>query len=73
MAENKNKELFENMPVPKAVRTMVIPTIISQMIVLFYNMADTFFLGRANNPLMVAGAALILPVFNITLALNTEV
>ena len=69
MAENRNKDLFENMPVPQAVRKMVIPTIIGQMIILLYNMADTFFLGQTGNPLMVAGAALILPVFNITLAL----
>lgn len=69
MAENRNKELFENMPVPQAVRKMVVPTIIGQMIVLLYNMADTFFLGKTNDPRIVAGAALILPVFNISLAL----
>ena len=43
------------MPVPEAVRTMALPTIISQLIVLVYNMADTFYLGRTNNPFMVAG------------------
>lgn len=32
-------------------------------------MADTFYVGRTNNPYMVAGASLILPVFNITLCL----
>lgn len=48
---------------------MMMPTIISQIIVLIYNMADTFYVGRTNNPYMVAGASLILPVFNITLSL----
>ena len=57
------------MPVPDAVRTMALPTIISQLIVLIYNMADTFYLGRTNNPFMVAGVSLILPVFNICLSL----
>ena len=57
------------MPVPEAVRTMALPTIISQLIVLVYNMADTFYLGRTNNPFMVAGVSLILPVFNICLSL----
>lgn len=57
-----NIDVFENMSVPKAVSTMAIPTIIGQLIILFYNMADTFFLGRTNNPLMVAGASLILTV-----------
>ncbi|MBO5557036.1 MAG: cation transporter, partial [Oscillospiraceae bacterium] len=47
---------------------MAVPTVISQLIVLIYNMADTFFVGRTNNPYMVAGAALILPIFNLTIA-----
>ncbi len=68
--EAKNKEIFEELPVPRAVRTMAIPTIISQLIVLIYNMADTFFIGRTNDPYMVAGASLILPLFNITLSLS---
>lgn len=68
MAE-RNTELFERMPVSKAVLTMAVPTIIGQLIVLFYNMADTFFIGRTGNPFMVAGASLILPIFNITISL----
>ena len=56
-----NKELFETMPVAKAVRIMAVPTIMGQLIVLIYNMADTYFIGKTNNPYMVASAALILP------------
>ena len=69
MEQEKNKVIFESMPVPEAVRIMALPTIISQLIVLVYNMADTFYLGRTNNPFMVAGVSLILPVFNICLSL----
>lgn len=69
MEQDKNKAIFESMPVPEAVRIMALPTIISQLIVLIYNMADTFYLGRTNNPFMVAGVSLILPVFNICLSL----
>ncbi|MBR3357939.1 MAG: MATE family efflux transporter [Solobacterium sp.] len=68
-AENRNIAVFEQMPVPKAVRTMVIPTIMGQLIILLYSIADTFFVGRTNNPLMVAGASLVLPVFNVCTAL----
>lgn len=68
--EGPNTEIFERLPVPKAVQKMILPTIMGQMIVLIYNMADTFFLGRTGNPYMVAGASLILPVFNISLALS---
>lgn len=66
---NTNTDIFENMPVPKAVRTMAVPTVIGQLIVLIYSMADTFFIGRTNNPYMVAAASLILPIFNITLSI----
>ena len=44
MEQEKNKVIFESMPVPEAVRIMALPTIISQLIVLVYNMADTFYL-----------------------------
>ena len=69
MSETKSKEIFETLPVPKALREMAVPTIFSQIIILIYNLADTFFVGRTNNPYMVAGASLILPVFNICLSL----
>lgn len=64
-----NKAIFETLPIAQAVRIMAVPTIFSQIIVLIYNMADTFYLGQTNNPYMVAGVSLILPIFNITLSL----
>ena len=64
----QNKALFEEMPPLKALSVMAIPTVISQLIILIYNMADTFFLGKTNNPYMVAGASLILPLFNVSIA-----
>ena len=64
----ENVELFERMPVPKAVLTMAVPTVVAQLIILIYNMADTFFIGRANDPYMVAGASLILPIYNVCIA-----
>ena len=63
----KKDDIFCELPVPAALRKMVIPAVASQLIVLIYNMADTFFVGQTNNPYMVAGTSLILPVFNITL------
>ena len=60
-----NRQVFESMPVPKALATLAVPTIIGQLIVLIYSLADTFFIGRTGNPYMVAAASLVLPVFNI--------
>lgn len=64
-------ELFETLPVPVALRRMIVPAAVSQIIVLIYNMADTFYIGRTNNPYMLAGASLILPVFNMLLCLSS--
>ena len=67
--EEEREQVFERLPVPQALRVMIVPAVISQLIVLIYNMADTFYVGRTGNPYMVAGTSLILPVFNITLCL----
>lgn len=64
-----SKEIFETLPIPKALKVMAVPTVISQIIILIYNLADTFFVGKTDNPYMVAATSLILPVFNITLSL----
>ena len=40
---NGNREIFEEMAVPKALAKLAIPTIISQLITMIYNMADTFY------------------------------
>lgn len=66
---SSQEDVFEHLPIPIALRKMIVPAVTSQLIVLIYNMADTFFVGQTNNPYMVAGASLILPVFNITLCL----
>ena len=42
MEHDKNRNIFETIPVPQTVRIMALPTIISQLIILIYNMADTF-------------------------------
>ena len=59
------------MTVPQAVRTMAVPAVVSQLIVLIYNLADTYFIGQTNNPAMVAGVSLILPLFNLSLAIGS--
>lgn len=67
--ETSREEIFREYTVAKALRVMVVPSIISQLIVLIYNMADTFYVGQAHNPYMTAATSLILPVFNISLCL----
>lgn len=65
-----NKELFETMPVARALTKMAVPTIISQLITMIYNLADTYFIGRTDNPYMVAAASLSYVLFFILTALS---
>lgn len=69
-AIDNSKALFADAPVSRALRTMIAPTIMSQVIVLIYNMADTFYVGRTSDPYMVAGVSLILPVFNLLICIS---
>lgn len=65
---NKN-ELFAHVPVPKALAAMAVPTIISQMVNLIYNMVDGFFIGRTGNSYMMAATSLILTLTMLHVAL----
>lgn len=67
-AQTKGREIFESWPVPKALFELALPMIFGQLIILIYSLADTFYIGRTNNPLMVAGVSLLLPVFNISIS-----
>lgn len=61
----REKELYADSPVPKAVATMVIPTVISQIITVIYNLADTWYVGLTGDAAAVAAISLCLPVYNI--------
>ncbi|MDO4312503.1 MAG: MATE family efflux transporter [Eubacteriales bacterium] len=61
--EVSTKEIFETKPVPSALAKMAVPTIVSQLITLIYNIADTWFIGQTNNPYMVAASSLVLTIF----------
>lgn len=63
------KEIFETRPIPSALAKMAVPTIVSQLITLVYNIADTWFIGQTNNPYMVAASSLVLTIFLMTTAL----
>ena len=47
-------ELFEKVPVLRSVLTLAIPTVISQIILVVYNMADTFFIGMTGSDTMMS-------------------
>lgn len=52
---NEN-ELMGQMKISKAVAKMAVPSVISSLVTVVYNMADTFFVGQTGDPLQVAFA-----------------
>lgn len=69
--EQKSLEVFESMPVPKAVFRNALPAMAAMLMVLVYNLADTFFIGQTHDALQVAAVSLATPVFLIFMALGT--
>jgi len=63
MDRNENRALFAQAPVGRAVVSLVAPTVISQLITVIYNMADTFFIGQIGDPNQVAAVSLCMPMF----------
>lgn len=63
-------DLFENTPIPKAVMKMSVPTVITSLVMVIYNLADTFFVGMLNDPVQNAAVTLAGPVLLAFNAVN---
>ena len=59
----EKSELFETVPVGRAVVALALPTVIGQIITVIYNMADTYFIGQLGNPAEVAAVQVAMPLF----------
>ena len=71
MAKTHSKiELFETMPIPKAVVQMSVPIVIGSLVSIIYNLADTFFVGMLNDPIQNAAVTLVYPVMLAFNAVN---
>lgn len=65
----QNETVFRDAPVRKAVAQMAIPTVISSLVLVVYNMADTFFVGQTHDAYQVAAVSLTNPVFVMYMAI----
>lgn len=63
MNNDNSIEIFENMPVKKAVIKLAVPTVIGQLVVLAYNLADTWFVGQTKDSVQVAAVTVSFSVF----------
>lgn len=63
MNDEKSIEIFENMPIKQAVIKLAVPTVIGQLVVLVYNLADTWFVGQTKDNAQVAAVTVSFSVF----------
>ncbi len=64
------EEVFERLPVKRAVLAQILPAIASQMVALLYSLADTFFVGRLNDPDQTAAVTTAGAVFLLLTAVS---
>ena len=63
-------ELFERMPIHRAVMKLAIPTIASSLVMVLYNLADTYFVGMLGDAVQNAAVTLAAPVLLAFNAVN---
>jgi len=63
-------DLFETMPIPKAVFKLALPTILAMLVAVFYSLADTYFVSLLNDPIETAAVTLASTVTLLFNAVN---
>lgn len=71
MEDNKSMEVFAKAPIRKAVLQNALPAMAAMLMVLIYNLADTFFIGQTHDDLQVAAVSLATPAFLLFMSVGT--
>ena len=64
------KDLFEKKSVLSAVITLALPSVMGQIILVIYNMADTLFVGLTKSDAMITSVTVCLPAFMFLSAIS---
>lgn len=67
----KAEEMFEKGSVWKAIAKMSIPAVITMMVMILYNMADMYFVGKTGDSLQIAAISLASPLYLLETAVGT--
>lgn len=65
-----NIEIMESAPIPQAILTLSLPTVLSTIISLLYSLTDTYFVGLMDDPVQLSAVALAYPAFAIIQAIG---
>lgn len=66
----KEQYLFEKAPVLTAILKLAMPSVAGQIILVLYNMADTFFVGLTNSDAMITAVTVCMPAFMFLSAIS---
>ena len=70
MKNAQKTELFEQMSIPRAVLTLSVPTVLSSLVMVLYNLADTYFVGMLQDSIQNSAVTLAAPVLLAFNAVN---
>ena len=70
MNREKEKYLFEESPVMRAIFALAFPSVMGQIMLVIYNMADTFFVGLTGSDVMVTAVTVCMPAFMFLSAIS---
>lgn len=62
-SKEKREKIFSSYPIPKAVAALALPSVLSSIVNVIYNMADTYFVSLMKNTNATAAVSLTMPVF----------
>lgn len=62
-------DILEKMPIPRAILHLALPSVLSMLVNILYNLTDTFFIGKLNDPIQVAAVTITLPLFMFQMAI----
>lgn len=66
--EETKRAIFEDYPIPKAVFQLALPTTIGMLVMVLYNLIDSYFIGQTDDAIQVAAVSLAMPFFLVLMA-----
>ena len=70
LMKKDNFNIMVNMPVPKAILKLAIPTVRSTIVSLIYNLTETYFIGLLDDPIQLGAVSLAFSVFMVIQAIR---
>ncbi len=68
-----HEQIFKSDNVWKSIAAMAIPAMVTMLVMIFYNIADMFFIAFLRDSAMVASVSIVGPIFNLIMAFGSMI